>query len=114
MLHRRSSPSNGPDGPFPLRPLTRLSQLFEERIKNALCGFGPMRFLGGRAPGTGLEEIRPAIPASWLKAELEALPADQHLAASGQFSVHYAPTEQFPPCPHQIRPFPPSTLPGLV
>ncbi|HKB84269.1 MAG TPA: GNAT family N-acyltransferase [Burkholderiales bacterium] len=102
MLHRRSSPSNGPDGPFPLRPLTRLSQLFEERIKNALCGFGPMRFLGGRAPGTGLEEIRPAIPASWLKAELEALPADQHLVASGQFSVHYARAEQFPACLQEI------------
>lgn len=102
MLHRRSSPSDVPDGPSPRHPLTRLSQLFENRIKNALTGFGPVRFFTDPAPGADLAEIRPAIRASLLKAELEALPADQHLVTSGQFSVHYARAEQFPWCLQEI------------
>ena len=35
------------------------------------------------ASGADLAEVRPAIPASLLKAEVEALPADQHLVTSG-------------------------------
>jgi putative hemolysin len=96
MLHRRSSPSYVPDGPFALHPLSRLSQLFEDRLKNVFTGFGPMRMFAD------LAEIRPAIPASLLKAEVEALPADQHLVATAQFSVHCARAEQFPWCLQEI------------
>jgi putative hemolysin len=102
MLHKRSSPSTFPDGPFPFHPLFRLPQLFQDRLKNLLAGFGPVSFFADPAPGAGMAEIRPAIPASLLKAEVAALPADQHLVTSGQFSVHCARAEQFPWCLQEI------------
>ncbi|MBI3530482.1 MAG: GNAT family N-acetyltransferase [Betaproteobacteria bacterium] len=102
MLHRRSWPSYVPDDPFSLHPLARLSQLFEDRLKTVFTGLGPVRFFADPAPGADPAEIRPGIPASLLKAEVEALPADQHLVTSGQFSVHCARAEQFPWCLQEI------------
>jgi hypothetical protein len=102
MLHRRSRPSTFPDGPLAFHPLSRLSQLFEVRLKNVLAGFGPMSLFADPAPGADMAQIRPAIPNSLLKAEVEALPADQHLVTSGQFSVHCARAEQFPWCLQEI------------
>lgn len=102
MLHTRSSPPYVPDGPFQLHPLTRLSQLFEGQIKNAFAGFGPGRFFAKPAPGARTAEIRAAIPSPLLKAEVEALPADQHLVTSGHFSVHCARAGQFPWCLQEI------------
>jgi putative hemolysin len=102
MPHRRSSPSYVPDGPFPLHALTRLSKFFEDRIKNAFKGFGLVRFFADPASDAGMAEIRPSIPTPLLKAEVEALPADQHLVTSGQFSVHCAHAEQFPWCLQEI------------
>ena len=102
MLHRRSNPSYVQDDPFLLHPLTRLSQIFEECVKNVFTGFGPVRMLAEPVPGAALAEVCPAIHASLLKAELEALPADQHLVTSGQFSVHYARAEQLPWCLQEI------------
>ena len=102
MLHRRSRPPYVPDGPFSLHPLIRLSQLFEDRIKNVFSAFGSARMFADAASGADLAEVRPAIPASLLKAEVEALPADQHLVTSGKFSVYYARAEQFPGCLQEI------------
>lgn len=47
-------------------------------------------------------DVGPAIAAGLLRAEVEALPADQLLVTSGQFSVHYARAEQFPWCLQEI------------
>jgi putative hemolysin len=102
MLHRRSSPSYIPDNPFSFHPLSRLSQLFEDGISSVLAGFRPVPLFADPAPSADLAEIRPAIPASLLKAEVEALPADQHLVTTGQFSVHCARAEQFPRCLQEI------------
>ena len=102
MLHNRSRPPYVPDGPFSLHPLIRLSQLFEDRIKNVFSAFGSARMFADAASGADLAEVWPAIPASLLKAEVEALPADQHLVTSGKFSVYYARAEQFPGCLQEI------------
>jgi putative hemolysin len=102
MLHKRSRRSHVPDGPFFLHPLTRLSRLFEDRLKNVFTTFGSVRMFPDLAPGADPAEIRPAIPGSLLRAEVEALPADQHLVTSGHFSVHCARAEQFPCCLQEI------------
>ena len=102
MLHRRSSPPTSPEGPVSFHPLSRLSQLFEDRLKNVLAGFRPVSLFTDRAAGADMAQIGPAIPNSLLKAEVEALPADQHLVTSGQFSVHCARAEQFPWCLQEI------------
>src|SRR5260221_3898013 len=102
MLHRRSSPTDFPHRAFPFHLLSRLSQLFEDRIRNLLAAFAPGFLFADPAPGTGTAEIRPAIPNTLLKAEVEALPADQHLVTSGQFSVYCARAEQFPWCLQEI------------
>ena len=102
MLHRRSSQSTFPDGPLSFHPLSRLSQFFEDRLRNVLPGFGPVALFANPAPGDEMAQIGPAIPNSLLKAEVEALPADQHLVKSGQFSVHCARAEQFPWCMQEI------------
>lgn len=94
MLQRRHGPPDFLDVPFSIHPLFRLSQFFENRLRNLLTG--PASRLADPAETTGSAEIRPAIPAALLKAEVEALPADQHLVTSGQFSVHCARAEQFP------------------
>jgi len=47
-------------------------------------------------------EVAAAIPKPLLKAEVEALPADQCLAASGHFAVHSARAGQIPWCLQEI------------
>lgn len=102
MLHRRSRPPYVSDGPLSLRPLTRLSQIFEDRLRNVFTAFGSGRMFADPASSAGLADVRPAIPASLLKAEVDALPANQHLVTSGKFSVHYARAGQFPGCLQEI------------
>jgi 1-acyl-sn-glycerol-3-phosphate acyltransferase len=46
--------------------------------------------------------IAPAIPRALLKAEIECLPAEQRLVASGNFSVQYARAAQIPWCLQEI------------
>jgi putative hemolysin len=102
MLHRFSSKTRFPDRPFPSHPLSRLSLLFEDRLKQVFSALGPVALLAGREPAAAMAEIRPAIPDFLLKAEIEALPTDQQLVTSGQFSVHYARADQFPWCLQEI------------
>jgi putative hemolysin len=103
MLHRRSRPSPVSDSPYSsLHPLTRLSRLFEDRLKNVFTAFGSAGVFANPAPSADLAEIGPAIPAPLLRAELEALPADQHLVTSGKFSVYFARAEQLPCCLQEI------------
>ena len=102
MLHRRSGPTHVPVRAFSFYPLSRLSQLLEDSIRDVLAAFGPRPFLGDAASASGMAEMRPAIPAALLKAEVEALPAEQHLVIGGQFSVYWAHAEQFPWCLQEI------------
>lgn len=58
----------------------------------------------GRGPGetTQIQPIAPAIPRTLLKAEIEALPAEQLLVTSANFSVQYARAAQIPWCLQEI------------
>ena len=88
MLRRRLSPFDLLHHPFVLQTLPAFSFLFHGRLA---------------APGkTGTVATRDAIPSALLKAEIEALPADQHLVKTGPFSVHFARAEQFPWCLQEI------------
>src|SRR4249920_3126587 len=98
MSHRRSGPTHVPVRAFSFHSLARLSQLVEDRFRDVVAVFGPRHFLADPLSTSGTAEIRPAIPAALLKAEVEALPAEQHLVVSGQFSVYCARAEQFPWC----------------
>jgi len=69
------------------------------------------RLLAGLVLGRRLAEpderrektpIAAAVPRTLLKAEVEALPAEQRLVASGQFAVQYARSGQIPWCLQEI------------
>jgi len=53
-------------------------------------------------PAAAAADIVPPIPKPLLKAEVEALPADQLLAANGPFTVHSARAGQMPWCIQEI------------
>ena len=98
MLHRRTSPSTLPGSPLSFHPLFQLSRFFENGLGNVLAGFGQASPFADAQADAVMVEIRPPIPHSLLKAEVESLPAEQLLVTSGQFSVHFARAEQFPWC----------------
>ena len=102
MLHRRTSPSTLPGSPLSFHPLFQLSRFFENGLGNVLAGFGQASPFADAQADAVMVEIRPPIPHSLLKAEVESLPAEQHLVTSGQFSVHFARAEQFPWCLQEI------------
>jgi putative hemolysin len=83
--------------PSPLSPLHRLAG----QVLNAF----PARLVPARLrarAGDGKAPIAPAIPRALLKAEVEALPAEQRLVASGPFVVQYARAAQIPWCLQEI------------
>ena len=96
MPHRRSSPPHFPHEFLSFHPLSRLSQLFEHGLGSMLAGFRSTYAHDEQAPRADMAQIREPIPQPLLKAEVESLPAEQHLVTSGQFSVHCARAEQFP------------------
>lgn len=107
MQPRRTDAKFVGNGRFPFRPPSRISQVFEDCIRRVLAGLAPARSLDGVAPAAGIEmnapaEIVPAIPKPLLKAEVEALPDDQRLVASGHFTVLYARAAQIPWCLQEI------------
>src|SRR5689334_21620263 len=67
-----------------------------------------LQLLGNKPPKQASEadlrcaQTAPAVPASLLKAEVEALPAAQVLLCSGQFRVQYARAAQIPWCLQEI------------
>ena len=83
-------------------PPPSLSQFFEDGFKRLLSGIGPRFPFSDVSPTAAAVEIAPAIPRPLLKAEVEALPADQLLAASGPFTVHSARAGQMPWCLQEI------------
>jgi putative hemolysin len=82
-------------------PPPSLPQLLEDSFKRLLSGIGP-RLPFVQALPTAAADIVPAIGKALLKAEVEALPVDQLLAASGHFTVHSARAGQIPWCLQEI------------
>jgi len=82
-------------------PPPRLPQFFEDGFRRLLSGIAPRLPFAQTLP-TPAADIVPAIPKSLLKAEVEALPSDQLLAASGNFTVHSARAGQMPWCLQEI------------
>src|SRR5579859_4067609 len=100
MSHKRFSPPQVPHEFLSFRPLSRLSQLFQHGLGSMLAGFRPA--LDAQVPRAGMAQIREPVAQMLLKAEVESLPAAQHLVTSGRLSVHYARAEQFPWCLEEI------------
>lgn len=83
-------------------PPPRLPQLLEDSFKRLLSGIGPRLPFAQVPPTAAAADIVPAIQKPLLKAEVEALPGDQLLAASGHFRVHSARAGQIPWCLQEI------------
>jgi putative hemolysin len=83
-------------------PPPRLPQLLEDGFKRLLSDIGPRLPFAQALPTAVAADIVPAIQKPLLKAEVEALPSDQLLAASGQFTVHSARAAQMPWCLQEI------------
>jgi len=81
---------------------TSIPQLFEDNLKRLLSGIGPRLPFAQPLPRPGAADIAAAIHKPLLKAEVEALPADQLLAASESFTVHSARAGQMPWCLQEI------------
>ncbi len=90
-----------PEGLLPFPP-PRLPQLFEDGLRRLLSGIGPRFPFSQSSSAAAAVEVAAAIPKPLLKAEVEALPADQCLAASGHFAVHSARAGQIPWCLQEI------------
>jgi putative hemolysin len=88
--------------PFSAAQHPRFPRFLETGIKRLLAGLvggWPQRRDGAAFP---TDDIAPAVPKSLLKAEIEALPPEQRLIASGQFVVQYARAAQMPWCLQEI------------
>jgi putative hemolysin len=76
----------------------RLSIVSQESLHHLLGKLHRFR----RAPEPARADVRSAIPATLLAAEIEVLPEAQCLVTSGQFRVHYARADQIPWCLQEI------------
>jgi putative hemolysin len=95
------SPVFAPQGAFPIKPLPRAVGFFEGSLQRILSGLVPAPPFE-REPPAQQVPIAPAIPKTLLKAEVDALPAEQRLVESGQFLVQYARARQIPWCLQEI------------
>jgi putative hemolysin len=84
-----------------IKPLPRLARLVEGGLKRMLAGLAPPRSTA-RAIRADQAPVAPAIPQTLLKAEVEALPAEQRLVESEKFLVLYARAQQIPWCLQEI------------
>ncbi len=80
----------------------RFANRMENDVKTILQLLGNKPAKQPCAPNLDWAQIAPAIPASLLKAEVEALPAAQVLLSSGQFRVQFARAAQIPWCLQEI------------
>jgi putative hemolysin len=80
---------------FSAKPLPRIARLVESALKRVFAGVAPAR-LPARSARAYQSPVASAIPAPLLKAEIEALPADQRLVESGQYLIQYARADQIP------------------
>jgi putative hemolysin len=100
LISTRTKPA--PEGLSPFPPPAPLPQLLEDGFKRLLSGIGPRLPFAQALPRPGAADIAAPIQKPLLKAEVEALPADQLLAASGPFTVHSARAGQIPWCLQEI------------
>ena len=98
----RTNSMFAPGGAFSMEPIPRLARAVEQGLKRLLGGIDPGRGHGKRAARAEETPVVAAIPQTLLKAEVEALPAEQRLVASGHFLVQYARAEQIPWCLQEI------------
>jgi len=70
--------------------------------RRVLAGIVPAKLLGLHATSAGQAPLAPEVPRTLLKAEIEALPAEQHLLEGGHFLVRYARAAQIPWCLQEI------------
>ena len=80
----------------------RIVRLLEDGLKRMLTGLAAFRLPEVRPARTHQAPVAPAIPESLLKAEIEALPAEQRLVESGQYLIQYARAPQIPWCLQEI------------
>ena len=80
----------------------RIVRLVEDGLKRLLAGLAPVRLPAARAVPAGHEPVASPVPASLLKAEVEALPPDQFLVVSGKYLIVYARARQIPWCLQEI------------
>jgi hypothetical protein len=86
----------------PARRLPQVSHRFEQAVRRLFSLFIPKR-LKRASPSARVDaQIVPAIAASLLQAEIEALPTEQLLVCSGRFRVQYAHAAQIPWCLQEI------------
>jgi putative hemolysin len=90
------------DDAISLEPLQRLSRRFEHGLRRMLTGLVSARFLADATASAPQAAIAAPVAQTLLKAEVEALPAEQRLIASGQFLVQYARAAQIPWCLQEI------------
>jgi putative hemolysin len=84
------------------KPRPRFVRLVEDGLKRLLAGLVPTGLSGARQAQSDPEPVAPPVPASLLRAEIEALPAEQRLVRSGQYYVQYARARQIPWCLQEI------------
>jgi len=77
-------------------------RLVEDGLKRLLAGLVPVRLPATRAAAVGHERVAAPVSASLLKAEVEALSAEQRLVESGQYLIQYARAPQIPWCLQEI------------
>jgi putative hemolysin len=80
----------------------RIVRLVEHRLKRLLAGLAPARLPAARATRADQMPVAAPVPASLLKAEVEALPVEQRLVESGQYLIQYARAPQIPWCLQEI------------
>jgi len=75
---------------------------FDKELRRLLSSLTPLSSPIEMPVASANVTVAPAIAAPLLKAEVEALPTEQHLVRSGQFTVVYARSEQIPWCLQEI------------
>jgi putative hemolysin len=98
----RTNSMFAPGGAPSMESFPRLARAVEQGLRRVLGGIGQGRAPGTRGAPTEQLPVVPAIPQTLLKAEVEALPAEQRLVASGHFLVQYAHAGQIPWCLQEI------------
>ncbi len=102
MARAPTSKASTPDDASAVHRLPRISERFEQATRRLLDLFVPKRFRSALPPASGQAETVAAIPAALLRAEVEALPAEQVLVSSGRFRVQYARAAQIPWCLQEL------------
>jgi putative hemolysin len=80
----------------------RMVRLAEDGLKRLLAGLVPAQLPGARETQVDQNPVAAPVAASFLKAEVEALPQEQRLVECGQYLVQYARAPQIRWCLQEI------------